>query len=228
MTRDEVVRRLAELIAVRSGVSPLKVAIDGVDAAGKTLFAGRLSRALEGLGIRVVRSSADGFHKPAADRYRRELADPATSYYEDSFDYTRLRSDLLDPLGPGGSRMVRTEAFDVRADRAVNTAWRRIGDDIVLILDGIFLLRPELRDHFDLTIFLHVDFSVSVARAVERDRHLGSPEDALRRYQTRYVPGQRLYLSEARPQDRADVVVDNNDYDRPVILRLPTTLESPR
>jgi uridine kinase len=122
--------------------------------------------------------------------------------------------------------MIRTAAFDVRADRAVDAAWQRVGDDIVLLFDGIFLLRPELRDHFDFTIFLHVDFSVSVARAVERDRQLGSPKDVLRRYQTRYVPGQRLYLSEARPQDRADVVVDNNDYDKPVILRPPSTPES--
>lgn len=221
MRRDGVVRRLAELIASRSGVKPLKVAVDGVDAAGKTVFAEHLSSAVEGHGLRVVPACVDGFHRPAADRYRRESEDPAASYYEDSFDYDRLRSDLLDPLDLDGTRVIRTAVYDVRADRPVNSPWQVADDDTVLILDGIFLLRPGLRHYFDLTIFLQVDFSVSIARAVARDRHLGSPEDALRRYQTRYVPGQRLYLTDARPQQQADVVVDNNDYDRPAILRLP-------
>lgn len=222
MAGDELLQALAGLIATRSGVKPLKVAVDGVDAAGKTVFADHLGRAAEALGIRVVRASVDSFHRPAIDRYRRESEDPALSYYQDSFDYDRLRSDLLDPLEPGGTRLIRREAFDVRTDRAIDSPQQLVTDDVVLILDGIFLMRPELQSRFDLTIHLHVDFSESIARGVKRDcRHLGSPEEARRRYEIRYVPGQRLYLAEARPADRADVVIDNNDFARTAILRYP-------
>ena len=37
-----------------------------------------------------------------------------------------------------------------------------------------------------------------------------------RSYDERYVPGQRLYLSEIDPERRATVVVDSNDLERPV------------
>ncbi len=35
------------------------------------------------------------------------------------------------------------------------------------------------------------------------------------RYAERYVPGQRLYLTEAQPEQHASVVVDNNDAAHP-------------
>ena len=53
-------------------------------------------------------------------------------------------------------------------------------------------------------------------RALERDLDLfGSPEEVERRYRARYLPGQLLYLADARPLDHADFVVTNDDPARP-------------
>jgi len=88
----------------------------------------------------------------------------------------------------------------------------------VLVFDGVFLLRPELRDYFDITIFLRADFSVTVARAEARDLALfGSVDEVRRRYRERYVPGQELYLQEVQPERVASIVINNNDPDRPVV-----------
>ncbi len=38
------------------------------------------------------------------------------------------------------------------------------------------------------------------------------------RFWTRYAPGQKLYLAEARPHERAHLVVDNNDPASPLLL----------
>lgn len=38
------------------------------------------------------------------------------------------------------------------------------------------------------------------------------------RYERRYIPGQRLYLRAVRPQERADVVVENNDPEHPRLV----------
>ena len=35
----------------------------------------------------------------------------------------------------------------------------------------------------------------------------------------RYVGGQRTYLAESRPRDKATVVIDNTDLDAPTIRR---------
>jgi uridine kinase len=47
----------------------VRVAIDGVDGAGKTTFANELAEVVGGLGRPVIRASVDGFHNPRVVRY---------------------------------------------------------------------------------------------------------------------------------------------------------------
>jgi hypothetical protein len=42
-------------------------------------------------------------------------------------------------------------------------------------------------------------------------------DEVRRRYQQRYIPGQRLYLTSAEPERWASIIVNNNDPMRPVI-----------
>ncbi len=88
----------------------------------------------------------------------------------------------------------------------------RAAADAVLLFDGVFLLRPELREEWDLAIFVRVEPGESLRRALERDVELfGSREEVERRYRTRYLPGQRIYLDEVRPLAAADLVVVNDE-----------------
>ncbi len=219
MERQALIHHLASTLAALPCPRPLRVAIDGVDASGKTTFADELAPALEALGRSVIRASVDGFHNPAAVRRRRGASSPE-GYYRDSFNHEALIGELLGPLGPGGARLFRRAVFDFRSDRAVDSAPERSRDDAVLLLDGVFLLRPELRGYFEFSVFLRADFEVTVARAEERDLELfGSLEQVRRRYRERYVPGQRLYLAEAEPERWASIVIDNNDPSQPVLVR---------
>ena len=87
----------------------------------------------------------------------------------------------------------------------------------MLLLDGVFLLRPELIDHWDLTVFVSAAFDQTLDRARIRDLVLlGSAAEVERRFRTRYIPAQELYFAEARPADHADITVHNDDP------RLPT------
>jgi uridine kinase len=210
-TRLALLGRLADLIAACHPAHPLRIAVDGVDAAGKTTLADELVAPLTERGRTVVRASVDGFHRPRADRYRRgELS--AAGYYHDSFDYAALRADLLDPLGPGGTGRYRTATFDFRTDQPRAEPFQRAAADAVLVFDGVFLLRPELSDAWDLRIFLDVPFQETIRRALARDRALyGSTQAVEERYHHRYLPGQRHYLATVQPQRIADVVIDNHD-----------------
>ncbi len=194
---------------------PVRVAIDGPDAAGKTTLADELAPALRGRGRDVIRASIDGFHRPRADRYRLG-ADSPEGYYRDSFDHAALRAEVLEPLGPGGSRECRTAVFDFTTDSPQAETPRRAHDDAVLLFDGVFLLRPELRDLWDLRIFVRVEPDETLRRALARDVELfGSREEVERRYRTRYLPGQQLYLEDARPLDAADLIVGNDVPEAP-------------
>jgi uridine kinase len=85
--------------------------------------------------------------------------------------------------------------------------------DGLLVVDGVFLHHPDLRDLWDLTIFIAVDRGVALERALARDE--SSMENASERYATRYLPGETRYLEEVDPELLADIVVDNTDLDRP-------------
>jgi uridine kinase len=197
---------------------PVRVAIDGPDAAGKTVLADELAVLLERSGRPVIRASIDGFHRPRSERLVRGPESPE-GYFFDSFDYPTVRSALLDPLGPDGSRSFRRRAFDFRKDESVAAPVEVAAGGSILLFDGVFLLRRELVDSWDFSIFVSVPFSETQRRAVERDLELlGSAEAVRHRYAVRYVPGQQLYYSRERPQRRADVVMDNTDPAHPRLI----------
>lgn len=83
----------------------------------------------------------------------------------------------------------------------------------VVVVDGIFLLRPELNDLWSLRVVVAATEEECLRRGLERD---GAETEQL--YRTRYLPGQRLYAELHRPRDRADVVVENDDPSRPRVL----------
>ncbi len=203
--------RVAELVPAAGAGPVVRVAVDGVDGAGKTVFADELAAALAARGRPVLRASVDGFHRPRAVRHRRGRDSPE-GFWLDSYDYDRLVAELLAPLGDPADSAVRTAVFDWRADRAVDAPPVRMPPGSVLVLDGIFLHRDELRAYWDFSVYLHVDFAVSVARMAARD---GSPADPTHPANRRYVEGQRRYLTACAPAQRASVVVDNTDLARP-------------
>lgn len=209
---------LADRICEPARPQPVRVAVDGIDAAGKTTLATALAGALAERGRTVIQASVDGFHRPREERYR-QGPDSARGYYEDSFDYHALRTNLLLPLGPGGSRRYRRAVFDYRTDSPLDLPFATAPDDAILILDGIFLLRPELVDLWDFRIFVDVGFDIALQRALIRDRDLFGSEEAIReRYLRRYFPAQRLYLESARPTERADAIVGNGGGTAQVLI----------
>jgi len=218
MDRKQLINNLAEDIAGISINHPIKVAIDGVDAAGKTFLADDLADNLLKYDRQVIRASIDSFHNPRSKRVARGDLSPE-GYYLDSFDYIRLQKYLLEPLGPGGDLIFRRRIYDYISDHPIDNSFEEADPDSILIFDGVFLLRPEIREHWDYSIFLKVSFETSLERAKYRDLDLfGSEELVHKRYKTRYIPGQKIYLSQANPEKWATRVIDNNTLALPKLL----------
>ena len=209
--RRALLERVAAAVSGRAARGILRVGIDGVDGAGKTTFADELATLLAPSGRPLIRASVDGFHHPRAVRYRLGRESPE-GFFRDSYDYATLTATLLGPLSPGGTRRFRRAVFDVDADRAVQASEERAAPDAVLLFDGIFLHRPELRAYWDVSIFLRVDWARN-----HRSRAAGGA-DPLDSHQRRYADGQALYFRECRPWEYATLIVDNDDLAAPYLV----------
>jgi uridine kinase len=215
MNREQAISKLADLIAKIHRDHPVRVGIDGVDCAGKTMLADEVTKSLKLRDRKVIRGSIDDFHNPRMVRHRKGRFSPI-GYYYDSFNLDALVSCLLIPLGPNGDRKYKTAFFDYATDRPLNNVLQTAEEASILIFDGIFLLREELASYWDFTVFVEASPRVTIGRALLRDRHLFDNSQRIREvYYKRYIPGQKLYLEQVRPSERANVVFRNDDISAP-------------
>lgn len=192
MERGRLLESVAATLSELRRGRPVRVAVDGPDAAGKTTFADELATTLAPERP-VTRLSIDDFHHPPEIRARRGPLS-AEGYYLDAFDLPAARG-------------------------AVNRATATAAAGTVVLVDGVFLHRAALRDAWDLAVYLHVEPEVTVRRALVRDRELfGSQDRVVERYTHRYLPAQALYRERDRPLERSHLVVDHTDPAHPRIL----------
>ncbi len=215
--RRELVKELADTICGIHRPHPVRVAFDGIPAAGKTTLADEMAEELESRGRKVIRGTIDGFHNPPEVRRRQGSLCP-NGYYEDSFNFPAIKELLLDPLGPDGNGRYKIANFDFRTESPVNAPETEADPDAVLIFDGVFLQRPEVNDHWDFRVFVDISFEESVERSLNRDlSYFGAEQTVKEKHQKRYIPGQKRYFAEARPHISAHVVVHNEDPARPKV-----------
>jgi uridine kinase len=197
------------------GPRRLRVAVDGLTAAGKTTLAHELAQRVADTGRVVARASLDDFKRPWSESH---LYDRMTGegYYRNAFDVDATRQLLLDPAAPNGSGRVALCSIDPLTQ--VNHSKTRVDmpADGVLIVDGVFAFRPPLDSCWDLRIWLHIDPELSIRRGIARDAQMEGAGRAEMLHRDRYLAAETLYIAEHDPTSRADVVIDNSDFDRPV------------
>jgi uridine kinase len=219
--RDAVLDRVVDRITGLTGPR-VRVGVDGASGAGKSTFADELAGRLAARRRVVVRSTTDSFHRPRTDRFRRG-ATSGDGFYLDSYDLRAIVEELLDPFAAGATQ-VRTAAFDEPADRPLDTFAEGLPEEAVLVFDGLFLLRPELRGKWDLTVHLVADRRREAAwrsylegglpaDPAEREAEVGRRLERAR--WPRYTDGWQRYVDDCAPLERADVVLDNDDLAAP-------------
>jgi uridine kinase len=202
---------------------PLRIGVDGRSGSGKTTLADALADRLEALGRVCLRASLDDFHPPG--HQQREKAGPVTppEYLRAAYDYAKIRELLLDPCGPGGNRRCRLDFWNSHDDEPFPEDWQDVTSDAILLVDGAFLHAPELREQWDFTIWLDVDWQSALLRVARRDGTRGGADDLVREaYKTGWMPRQLWYEQSVRPRERVDVIMDNSDVERPYIVRAPS------
>lgn len=206
---------LCTKILANPSSSPIIVAIDGVDGSSKSRFAKSLALELAQRNRHILQTSVDFFHNQ--ESVRKPLNKPLPkSFFEDSYNYPALSEKLLDPIKHNSCSSVYLKHFDHRADSKIDESPVAVREDTILVFDGIFLHRDELRPYWDFSIFLDVSFKETYKRMAVRD---GYPEDYLDERNARYYQGQLIYLEKCKPKSKATVVIDNNDFHAPIVVK---------
>ncbi|MBT8260283.1 MAG: uridine kinase [Flavobacteriaceae bacterium] len=149
------------------------------------------------------------------------------SYYKDtsnlSFD-ERVKINFDHPRSIDFKLLVR-HLKDLKAGKTIEqpvysfVQHNRTGDSMlthprkVMIVEGILILtNPELRDMFDIKIYVHADSDERLIRRVKRDiaergRDL---DEVLSRYQNTLKPMHQQFIEPTK--EYADLIIPNNKY----------------
>ena len=196
--------------------TPLLIGIDGKDASGKTTVANNLSAALHNQTEReIIRVSLDDFFQPRAIRTRQE--NQARGCYEDTFDIQGIVNRLLAPVKTKGTYI--TKIFDYKTDTPINFSTKHADSNAIFVVDGVFIQRPEFREYWDYVVLLDVSDEIAIERGSIRDTNrIGNIEAARSKYINRYIASQKIYYDECKPQKQADIIIDNTDYENPIVI----------
>lgn len=215
-----VYKALAKKILSIEKDAPILVAINGKDGSGKTMMANILAEFSSSKTSReIIRISVDDFMNSRAIRYT-----PAESAgrgcYEYTFNFDGFIDNVLKPLQTDGSWEYRTKIFDHATDSESLSPIKNADKNAIVIIDGVFLYKQDLVGYWDLKILLDTDDETVIERGARRDTaRLGSYEVARQKYIDRYIASQTIYYNEESPQERADIIIDNNDIESPFITK---------
>jgi uridine kinase len=216
--RARVLDRLVEMIDLL-GDHRLRIAIDGLTAAGKTSLGHELAHGLSRRGRPVLRASLDDFKRPWSERHLYDRLS-GEGYYRNAFDREAACRLLLDPSDPTADGLVALCSIDPLTQIDHSTVKAAMPANGVLIVDGVFAYRPEINSYWDLRIWVEIDAEVSVRRGIERDAEMNhGVEEAEALHRDRYLVGELLYIDEVNPRSLVEVIVDNTDFDTPRLLR---------
>lgn len=187
-----VITRLSTLISQsRPPEGPMVVGVTGIDTSGKSVMTTLLAEDLErsGLSVQIIR--LDDFHRTRAERQIEGLPEPV-QFYEHTFDFERLRNEVLKPIRNEGQLEKTLICLDMLKDTWTVERQYLVKSDTIVLLEGIFLFRPDISHFLDLIIHLHVD---------------------------EVLPTQSRYLEEYPAERNADVIIDNNDVENPIVIK---------
>lgn len=173
----------------------LLIGIDGRGGSGKSTLARRLAA--------LIRDSAivefDDFYRLSDGRRRRREA--SDTEIGGDFDWRRVRDQVLQPLAADGS--ARYQRYDW--DRDELAEWHEIEPGGIVIVEGNYATRPELRDIYDLTIWVEAPHDLRLERGLERDG-----QESRERWLDEWMPEEDRYIAVTQPVEHADLVVDGS------------------
>lgn len=183
------------------------IGIDGLGGSGKSTISNMLSERLSNKGYNNIILHIDDFIFPRNIRYNAEYPE-WQCYYNLQWRYDYLTNDILLPIKQNRVLDSYIELYDKESDNYKKEKLE-IKSKTIVIVEGIFLQRKELKGLFDYVIYIDVTECIRLERLIKRDTYIGSESDIISKYQNRYFPAEHKYIEECNPRKQADYVINN-------------------
>jgi uridine kinase len=190
---------------------PFLLGVAGGSGSGKTTVAERLAGLIGGSDLALVRLDAyyrDRNHLPFEER-------AAINYdHPDAFDWPLLLDHVQALL----------DGHDVQVPVYDFATYERLPDRVtlrpaqVVVVEGILVLYdPELRERFDLRVFVDTDADVRFIRRLERDvaERERSPDSVIEQYLATVRPSHEQFIEPSKRY--ADVIVPHGGMNAPAL-----------
>jgi uridine kinase len=182
------------------------VGIDGLGGSGKSTIVDSLKLQLQNENYHPYILHVDDFIHPKHIRYDKSK-EQWYCYYNTQWRYDYLVDEILSPIKRGDKIDKLIELYDKENDRYV-IEQIYIPHGSVLILEGIFLQRKEIKNYLDFTIYLDVPQGVRLNRVLTRDEYIGGLDEIKCKYERRYFPAEEKYILEYSPIENADFILN--------------------
>lgn len=181
------------------------IGIDGLGGAGKTSKAKELQDILSRHGISSEILHIDDFIHPRDIRYVDNIEEWKCYYYlQWRYDYI---SDILKKLKQEGAFFEGIEIYNKKTD-CYDIKTLKIKPETVLIIEGVFLQRKELKDLFDFVMYIDVPKEERLRRVLKRDTYIGNEREIEEKYKKRYFPAEDYYVKTCHPSKCANLQYD--------------------
>ncbi|HSE18881.1 MAG TPA: hypothetical protein VLB46_17615 [Pyrinomonadaceae bacterium] len=207
MIINEVIRAILERRASVPDTRSLLVGVSGIDGCGKGYLARQFEAHLALYGVTPVIVNVDGWLNLPEKRF--DHSAPAENFYENAIRFDEFFKQLVIPLRDRRSVHLVADFVEETASHYRKHTYD-FKDVSVVLVEGIFLFKPQYRNYFDLTIWIDCSFSTALARAINRAQEGLSAANTIAAYDTIYFPAQKIHLAQDQPREHADLIFENN------------------
>lgn len=168
------------------------IGIDGQGGSGKSTLAREVAGSL-GRSTEIV--EGDDFYSDLPDQEKAALTpEEGVDKY---FDWPRLRREVLMPVA-NGAEVLRYQRYDW--DNQKMGEWVEVPMPDVVIVEGIYTLRPELCDLVDVKVYVDADEATRTRRQEERGENSNE-------WIRRWIAAEDFYVAQRGPQKVANLLV---------------------
>lgn len=198
-----------KIVNLQSDNNFLVIGIDGLGGAGKSTISEELYRMLKNDKYNATLLHIDDFIHCRKIRYNDNYLE-WECYYKLQWRYDYFLNNVIYPLRNSTEYCHHIELYD-KANDTYFTKKVNFSIGSIVIVEGVFLQRPELKEAFDYVIYIDVSEKERLNRVLKRDSYIGNVQQIKEKYINRYFPAERFYIKNCCPVDRANYVIRGSE-----------------